>query len=130
MAKGRPDFADDLGDIQKDVTSQVGQILKIANSVQSTASAPESKPAALPENTLPQKPISSEPIAAKRRRNDEIAAEQAGALVNVTTRLRERTNELLTDAALRQRLKKTKPDTRQEIIEEAVGQWLKKQGYL
>ena len=45
------------------------------------------------------------------------------ALVNVTTRIRRETNELLTEAALRQRLAKKTPDTRQDIIEAALQEW-------
>ncbi|QDT76372.1 hypothetical protein [Lacipirellula limnantheis] len=48
---------------------------------------------------------------------------------NVTTRLSAETNELLTEAALRQKLKRVAPNTRQDIIETAVCQWLAQQGY-
>lgn len=49
---------------------------------------------------------------------------------NVTTRLSRETNERLTEAALRQKLKKLEPDTRQGIIEAAVREWLKREHYL
>lgn len=51
------------------------------------------------------------------------------ALENVTTRLRRETNELLTEAALRQRLKKETPATRQDIVEEALQDWFRKHSY-
>jgi hypothetical protein len=50
-------------------------------------------------------------------------------LENVTTRLRRDTNELLTEAALRQKLKKEDPSTRQDIIEEALQDWFQRQAY-
>lgn len=48
---------------------------------------------------------------------------------NVTTRLTSETNARLTEAALHQKLKRTHPDTRQDIIEDAVIDWFKKHGY-
>lgn len=51
-------------------------------------------------------------------------------LVNVTTRLTHAINELLTEASLRQRLKRAQPATRQEIIEQALHSWLSDNGYL
>jgi len=56
-------------------------------------------------------------------------AERDEPLENVTTRLRRTTNELLTEAALRQRLKKESPSTRQDIVEAALGDWFRKHGY-
>jgi hypothetical protein len=52
-----------------------------------------------------------------------------GPLVNVTTRLTAATNQRLTEAALRQRLATKRPDSRQEIVEEAVVRWLAENGY-
>jgi hypothetical protein len=50
-------------------------------------------------------------------------------LENITTRLRRTANELLTEAALRQRLKKESPSTRQDIVQEALEDWFRKRGY-
>jgi hypothetical protein len=51
-------------------------------------------------------------------------------LVPVTIRLQHRTAQALRRAYLEQRLKHAKPDTQQEIVEEAIGDWLSKQGFL
>ena len=51
-------------------------------------------------------------------------------LVPVTIRLPHRTAQALRRAYLEQRLKHAKPDTQQEIVEEALGDWLSRQGFL
>jgi hypothetical protein len=51
-------------------------------------------------------------------------------LVPVTIRLPHRTAQALRRAYLEQRLKHAKPDTQQEIVEEALGEWLSRQGFL
>lgn len=51
-------------------------------------------------------------------------------LVPVTIRLQHRTSQALKRAYLEQRLHHSKPDTQQEIVEEAVSDWLQKQGFL
>lgn len=51
-------------------------------------------------------------------------------LVPVTIRLQHRTAQALRRAHLEQRLKHAKPDTQQEIVEEALGDWLVRQGFL
>lgn len=51
-------------------------------------------------------------------------------LVPVTIRLPRRTAQALRRAYLEQRLKSAKPDTQQEIAEEALVEWLGRFGYL
>lgn len=51
-------------------------------------------------------------------------------LVPVTIRLPHRTAQALRRAYLEQRLKHAKPDTQQDIVEEALGDWLSRQGFL
>ena len=51
-------------------------------------------------------------------------------LVPVTIRLQHRTAQALRRAYLEQRLRHAKPDTQQEIVEEALGDWLSRQGFL
>jgi hypothetical protein len=51
-------------------------------------------------------------------------------LVPVTIRLPHRIAQSLRRAYLEQRLKHSKPDTQQEIVEEALSEWLFKQGFL
>ena len=51
-------------------------------------------------------------------------------LVPVTIRLHHKTSQLLKRAYLEQKLKHAKPDTLQEIGEEAISDWLLRFGYL
>ncbi len=51
-------------------------------------------------------------------------------LVPVTVRVPHRMAQALRRAHLEQRLKHAKPDTQQEIVEEALGDWLIRQGFL
>jgi hypothetical protein len=51
-------------------------------------------------------------------------------LVPVTIRLSHRTAQALRRAYLEQRLKHAKPDTQQEIAEDALSDWLLRSGYL
>ena len=51
-------------------------------------------------------------------------------LVPLTTRLRAETADALRRAHLEQRLKRRKPDTVQEIVEEGVARLLREMGYL
>jgi hypothetical protein len=45
-------------------------------------------------------------------------------------RLQHRTAQALRRASLEQRLARAKPDTQQEIAEQALADWLTKQGFL
>lgn len=87
-------------------------------------------PVAVPpgENTATRQP------RARRRRQ---AKEQPQAteildqmLVPVTIRLQRKTAQALKRAHLEQRLNQAKPDTQQEIVEEALGDWLAGRGLL
>jgi len=51
-------------------------------------------------------------------------------LVPVTIRLRHRLASALKRAYLEQKLQCEKPDTQQEIVEEALGNWLSRRGFL
>ena len=81
--------------------------------------------------------IASEPVPAKTRRSARRSSQETpGAsevldqvLVPVTIRLPHRTAQALRRAYLEQRLKHAKPDTQQEIVEEALGDWLSRQGF-
>lgn len=125
MHKKRPDFADDLSGIQKDVANDVGKILEIANSTRHEPDRvgsidPSGPPPIVQRQTHTKKRLGvNRTLVAPK----SIATHRA-TLVNVTTRLTHDTNELLTEAALRQRLKKTSPATRQDIIQRAIDEWL------
>lgn len=51
-------------------------------------------------------------------------------LVPITIRVQHRTAHALRRAHLEQRLNHAKPDTQQEIVEDALSDWLNKRGYL
>jgi len=130
MPKNRPDFAADLDGIQTDVANDVGKILELANAARR---APERGGAEAPaESHVEDIPSTASPRAERIRKKFPAQAPvtiDRAMLVNVTTRLSHQTNELLTEAALRQRLKKSSPASRQDIMETAIQEWLKANGY-
>jgi hypothetical protein len=138
----RPDFGTDLANLNENVSTEVGNVLQalrqqktesrpvpvpnkeepIAEPLQATAigAATSEQPAAPP---APRRPRS-----ASRSRLTPII-ERNEPLENVTVKLRRQTNELLTEAALRQQLKKESPLYRQDIVEAALTEWFRKHGY-
>lgn len=68
-------------------------------------------------------------IQSSRRQGVKEFPRNERILENVTTRLTRETNQRLTEAALRQRLAKVTPDSRQAIIETAIANWLSQNGY-
>jgi len=87
----------------------------------------------------PKEPqVLSEPAPARTRRTVRRSGQETpGAsevldqvLVPVTIRLPHRTAQALRRAYLEQRLKHAKPDTQQDIVEEALSDWLSRQGFL
>jgi hypothetical protein len=131
----RGGFAADLQSIQADVSHDVGAILRIAKEQKTAAPVVE-----IPQPIAPPEPQSKTPrgeisrrVSAARSAPRPTPSGQPGppsrGLENVTTRLSPETNSLLTEAALRQRLKNERPATRQDIIETAVREWLERQGY-
>ena len=119
-------FGDELKSLTDDVSNDVVEILKLAKSSRAKSELPAETRKPLvhatgsqqAKNNLQQNPI--------RKSQDQTANELRE---NVTTRLTRRTNELLTEASLRQKLKKVKPDSRQDIIECAILEWLKRHGF-
>ena len=83
-----------------------------------------------------EEPKESKPRSSRRgtRRSGSVAPEASEVLdqvlVPVTVRLPHRMAQALRRAHLEQRLKHAKPDTQQEIVEEALGDWLSQQGFL
>ena len=73
----------------------------------------------IPAEALPASPKSGQ-RSLRPRKSTVPAAAEGIPLENVTTRLRHDTNERLTEAALHQKLKKVRPNTRQDIIEAAL----------
>ena len=136
------DFGNDLAALHENVNASVGDVLEVLQRKRS-----DKQP--LPSLESAREPVASTqtadasavtpptPSVASQPRRQRTASrshllremEREEPLENVTTRLRQRTNELLTEAALRQRLKKTAPSTRQDIIEAALADWFRKHGY-
>lgn len=83
-----------------------------------------------------QEPKDSRPRSSRRtsRRSGSDAPDASEVLdqvlIPVTVRLPHRMAQALRRAYLEQRLKHAKPDTQQEIVEEALGDWLSRQGFL
>jgi hypothetical protein len=138
----QPDFGNDLAALNKNVSAEVGDVLQALQEkrtgnrpaivkkendpatepVESTADAAVT-PDRGPVTNLPRRPRS----ASRSRLVPKVDREEAQK--NVTTKLSLRTDELLTEAALRQRLKKEYPATRQAIVEVALQDWFRKNGY-
>jgi hypothetical protein len=131
------DFSNDLEQVSKDVNTDVDAILQIVRQ----RSEQEGESVYIPVQIEPDMTArlgsgaaSIPPKGGKQRLSRARTAtasmqENCVSLENVTTRLRRDTNELLTEAALRQRLKKKLPATRQDIMETALQDWLRKHGY-
>lgn len=138
----QPDFGTDLAILNENVTAEVGDVLQALEqkrtASRSTVVRKKEEPAAEPPKptadtaTTPEQPTATS--LPRRQRSSSrsrltVSVEQDEPVENVTTRLRRKTNELLTEAALRQRLKKEHPATRQDIVEAALTDWFRKHGY-
>ncbi len=137
----QPDFGNDLAALHENVTAAVGDVLqvlqqkrsaKLSEAIQITDEK-QAKPVRVGEQVAEAEPPAGassprRPRSANRSRLTP-TIERDEPLENVTTRLRQKTNELLTESALRQRLKKESPSTRQDIIEAALGDWFRKHDY-
>lgn len=137
----RPDFGNDVATLNENVTAAVGDVLQVLQEKRSVSrpaimkesDARPAEPTANTENpsALEASPVSNPPRRQRSATRSRLATtiEQDEPLENITTRLRQKTNELLTEAALRQRLKKESPATRQSIVEAALTDWFRKHGY-
>jgi hypothetical protein len=130
MADARS-FAEELSTVQVEIADDVGGILqavKERKDVRASRPAPSTAREAEPPATELGVAADERP-ARSVRTHSRPRTEEPVVLKNVTTRLCPETDERLTEAALRQRLKKVEPATRQAIIETALRDWLRKQGY-
>lgn len=137
----QPDFGNDLAALNENVTAAVGDVLEALQQKRSAKTSEASKkaeeklvaPAASTESVSEAGPTVATPSPRRQRTSPRSrlmpTIERDEPLENVTTRLRQTTNELLTEAALRQRLKKELPSTRQDIVEAALRDWFRKHGY-
>jgi hypothetical protein len=143
MAKAK-DFSADLAVLDSTVRGEVDTILKLVREKEKTEKGTtEEAPAEIATatanssdavNATTLSPDRDENVPKKARRTATRATSNSGVreqvvLENVTTRLSRQTNELLTEAALRQKLKKESPSTRQDVIEVALQEWFRKNGY-
>lgn len=127
-----PGFTSDLVAMQDEMKA-VAEILEATKRTPSTKVL-DLGPTSLSASASPTvKPAVKTASQASRRRPVQAvlpaALSSSSARKNVTTRLSPETDQLLTEAALRQKLKHASPNTRQDIIEIAVGEWLKRHGY-
>lgn len=139
----QPDFGNDLAALNDNVTAAVDDVLQALQQKRSTKQPmaiqrKEALPADAVQPTVQDLAVKPEPATASNaprrqrfagRSKLAVTIEEDEPLDNVTTRLRRSTNALLTEVALRQRLKKVAPDSRQAIIEAALHDWYRKHNY-
>jgi hypothetical protein len=129
------DFSSEIESISTSVDSDVGNLMKLIRKEAAVVSkATERAEASTPkqEEKHPQSesvPQEKETQSRRSRPQPKATLSDDIILETVTTRLRLETNELLTEVALRQRLKKCAPASRQDIIEAALKDWFRSQGY-
>jgi hypothetical protein len=83
------------------------------------------RPSRLKQEQTP--PPSEETVEGKK---EQAPAPSAVARVGLTTRIRGDFADALKRASLERQLRKEKPNTQQDILEEALEPWLRKHGYL
>lgn len=139
-AKG---FAEDLEAISANVENEVGRYVKLLrHETRETPRSPDARQVTKPQpqqetkagGSPAEEPAAAPPAEAHTRTppkpRPKAALVEKIVRENVSMRLRPETNELLTEAALRQKLKKEIPDTRQDIVDEALQDWFRKHGYV
>ena len=131
------DFSNDLAVVSETVKTDVDAIIKLVRQKDAREGDSRLLPISSDHTTDPgpaNETHATQPKPSRHRpsRVRTIGApslEQQVILENVTTRLRRETNERLTEVALRQKLKKEDPATRQDIIEAALQEWFQRHGY-
>lgn len=131
------DFSDDLAVVSKTVKTDVDAIIKLVREKDAKEGDSRSLPIQSGQTTSPRptdqiqviEPKPSTRRASRKRTLRRPSPDEQIVLENVTTRLRRETNERLTEVALRQRLKKEDPATRQDIVEAALQEWFQRHGY-
>jgi hypothetical protein len=116
-----------------------GEEAKTKSSVELAADKPVAEKTidvAIAPDAVPDEPAKDERPRVSRRtgkgRSEQHSANEVldQVLVPVTIRLPHRIAQALRRAHLEQRLRHAKPDTQQEIAEEALGDWLNRRGFL
>lgn len=128
MDKPQASFGDELKSINDELDLDVGKILRLAKADSTSPESNASKPPPISRKsgTSPQPKKPAKPPTSDADRDH--APHKNEPRINVTTRLTQGLNQRLTEAALRQKLNKQKPDTRQDIIEIAIVDWLSRRG--
>lgn len=124
------------GGFQADLAAMEVEMQNVAKILEATRTKPVEKAV---EVSLQEGPANApaerlKPVVVRPKRRSSVTPQRTveappARRENVTTRLNSETNQLLTEAALRQKLKRASPNTRQDIVETAVCEWLKRQGY-
>jgi hypothetical protein len=84
-----------------------------------------------PKPAVAEKPAKPEPsVATPAEQKGQGQPASAAGRVGLTTRIRGDFAEALKRASLERQLRKEKPNTQQDILEEALEPWLRKHGYL
>lgn len=136
----KKDFANDIQAVSANVATDIGAIMKLVRDEQSLSGSPSelsvepssSKPSIATDVASPAPDVVKEKPAKARPRLDQAKAVPLATPVlreKVTLQLSPETNERLTEAALRQKLKKEAPNTRQDIVEVALREWYERHGY-
>ena len=128
----RPGFTADVDNVKEDVNQEVNTILSLAKERTFQRGAPASSPsptAADGDHSATRITPRPARITTPRRNSRPQEQRSRKSLVNVTTRLPRETKELLEEAALRQQLAKSAPESEQAIIDDALQQWFKRHGY-
>lgn len=140
------DFGNDLSAMAGEIDADIGDVLqaltlqkkkglpKVVEINAAPVSTPHSEnPTSAPAQIVPTTEVRADQPQRRSRRELRMRTKPDTVIdvprQNVSTRLRPDTNALLTEAALRQKLKNVSPNTRQDIIEVALQEWLKRHGY-
>jgi len=136
------DFATDLSALSTNVDKDVGRFVKLlrgdrrihSESSESMNKTDASLPASVEARETPVgDPASAAPSEHRSRpparKRQKPQPDELLNLQKITTEIPRETDELLTEATLRQKLKKLKPDTRKDIHNEALQDWFRKHGY-
>jgi hypothetical protein len=99
----------------------------IAVASRETVATPAEPQIELQEEAVPEAPRTLRKLSAPR---EEAAAIPSGSVVGFSFRLATHLHQALMKASFERKLRAQKPFTHQEIVAEALGAWLKKQGYL
>jgi hypothetical protein len=123
---------DKLAFIKGEGSKQTGSPAKAAAPVAAVEKVIDVEPSGRPSEPFKEASPKVNRRSSRRATQESLAASEVldQVLVPVTIRVPHRTAQALRRAYLEQRLKHVKPDTQQEIVEEALGDWLFRHGFL